>query len=74
MLAPPTLFGRQVRSRKGIEVRLESARPLLGRDSREEERRMGPRSIVNYVFIVVLAAMLAGGLYATWNMVQAALS
>jgi hypothetical protein len=35
---------------------------------------MGPRSIVNYVFIVVLAAMLAGGLYATWNMVQAALS
>jgi hypothetical protein len=35
---------------------------------------MGPRSIVNYVFIVVLAAMLAGGLYATWNMIQAVFS
>jgi len=35
---------------------------------------MGPRSIVNYVFIVVLAAMLAAGLYATWNMFQAVIS
>ncbi len=35
---------------------------------------MGPRSIVNYVFIVVLAAMLAGALYATWNMIQGVLS
>jgi len=35
---------------------------------------MGPRSIVNYVFIVVLAAMLAGGLYATWNMIQAVMT
>ena len=32
---------------------------------------MGPRSAANYVFIVVLAAFLAGGLYATWNMFQA---
>jgi hypothetical protein len=35
---------------------------------------MGPRSIVNYVFIGVLAAMLAAGLYATWNMIQAVMS
>ena len=35
---------------------------------------MGPRSIVNYVFIVGLAALLAGGLYATWNMIQAVMS
>ena len=35
---------------------------------------MGPRSIVNYVFIVVLAGLLAGGLYATWNMIQAVMS
>lgn len=32
---------------------------------------MGPRSIVNYIFIGVLAAFLAGALYATWNMFQA---
>ena len=35
---------------------------------------MGPRSIVNYVFIVVLAALLAGGIYATWNMIEAVMS
>ena len=35
---------------------------------------MGPRSAINYVFIVVLAALLAGGLYATWNMFQAVVS
>lgn len=35
---------------------------------------MGPRSIVNYVFIVALAGMLAAGLYATWNMFQAVIS
>jgi len=35
---------------------------------------MGPRSIVNMVFIVVLAALLAGGLYATYNMFQAVVS
>jgi hypothetical protein len=32
---------------------------------------MGPRSAANYVFIGVLALLLAGGLYATWNMFQA---
>ena len=32
---------------------------------------MGPRSAINYVFIVCLAGLLAGGLYATWNMFQA---
>jgi len=35
---------------------------------------MGPRSIVNYVFIVVLAVLLAGGVYATWNMFQAVMN
>jgi len=35
---------------------------------------MGPRSVINYVFIVALAAMLAGALYATWNMFQAVIS
>jgi hypothetical protein len=35
---------------------------------------MGPRSAANYVFIVVLAAFLAFGLYATWNMIEAVLS
>jgi hypothetical protein len=35
---------------------------------------MGPRSIINYVFIGVLAILLAGGLYATWNMIQAVMS
>jgi len=35
---------------------------------------MGPRSIINYVFIVTLTAMLAGALYATWNMFQAVVS
>ena len=74
MLAPRHLFGRQQRSRKGIGVGLESARPPLGRNSRQQERRMGPRSIINYVFIGVLAILLAGGLYATWNMIQAVMS
>jgi hypothetical protein len=35
---------------------------------------MGPRSAANYVFIVILAAFLACGLYATWNMIQAVMS
>jgi hypothetical protein len=35
---------------------------------------MAPRSIVNYVFIVAIACLLAGGLYATWNMFQAVIS
>jgi len=35
---------------------------------------MGPRSIVNMVFIVVLAALLVGGLFATYNMFEAVIS
>jgi len=35
---------------------------------------MGPRSAVNYVFIVVLAALLAGAVFATWNMFQAVIA
>ncbi len=35
---------------------------------------MGPRSAANYVFIVVLDLLLAGGLFATWNMFQAVVS
>jgi hypothetical protein len=35
---------------------------------------MGPRSIVNMVFIAVLAVLLAGGLYATYNMALAVIS
>jgi hypothetical protein len=35
---------------------------------------MGPRSAANYVFIVVLAALLAAGVYETWNMFQAVMS
>ena len=35
---------------------------------------MGPRSIINYVFIVTLTAMLAGALYVTYNMFQAVVS
>jgi hypothetical protein len=35
---------------------------------------MGARSITNMVFIVLLAAGLAGGLYVTWNMFQAVIS
>ena len=35
---------------------------------------MGPRSAANYVFIVVLAALLAVGVYETWNMFQAVMS
>ncbi len=35
---------------------------------------MGPRSIVNYVFILVLAAFLACAIYASWNMFQAVMS
>ena len=35
---------------------------------------MGPRSITNMVFIVLLAAGLAGGIWATWNMFQAVMS
>jgi hypothetical protein len=35
---------------------------------------MGPRSAANMVFIVLLAAALAGGLFFTWNMVQAVIS
>jgi len=35
---------------------------------------MGSRSITNMVFIVLLAGALAGGLYFTWNMIQAVMS
>jgi hypothetical protein len=35
---------------------------------------MGPRSITNMVFVVLLAVGLAGGLWATWNMIQAVIS
>jgi hypothetical protein len=35
---------------------------------------MGPRSITNIVFIVLLATGLAGGLFVTWNMFQAVIS
>lgn len=35
---------------------------------------MGPRSVINMVFIAVLALLLAGGLYATYNMFQAVVS
>jgi hypothetical protein len=35
---------------------------------------MGPRSLTNIIFIVLLAAALAGGLYATWNMIDAMIS
>jgi hypothetical protein len=35
---------------------------------------MGPRSITNMVFIVLLAGGLAAGIFATWNMFQAVIS
>jgi hypothetical protein len=35
---------------------------------------MGPRSIANYVFIILLAAALAAGLYASYSMLMAAMS
>jgi hypothetical protein len=35
---------------------------------------MGPRSVTNMVFVVLLALGLAGGLAATWSMIQAVMS
>ena len=35
---------------------------------------MGPRSVINMVFIAALAAMLGFGLYVTYNMFQAVVS
>jgi len=77
-----TLFGRPGQTRKSPKSPVlesqgrrsrarEPPEPPIGRTQTSEESRMGPRSIANYVFIVVLAGLLAGGLYATWNMFQA---
>jgi hypothetical protein len=35
---------------------------------------MGPRSAANIVFIVLLALALAGGLYASFNMITAVMA
>jgi hypothetical protein len=35
---------------------------------------MGPRSVTNMVFIVLLALALAGAVYATCNMITAAMT
>jgi hypothetical protein len=35
---------------------------------------MGPRSAANIVFILLLAVALAGGLYATYNMLTAVMA
>ena len=61
----------QVRREAAREAqrRAEGARRRLTRTSSPGCEEMGPRSIVNYVFIVGLAALFAAWAYATYHMI-----
>ncbi len=62
--------------RKSDAKQLEKLPPALGAPALDKEpgamSQMAPRSIANYIFIVALAALLGGGVLATYHMVMMA--